>query len=88
MTLATSTDDQAIRWLTDLLAMLPPMTADAFKDVVGDRRLDPALVSEEVEKHGADWWAVAVGRPERSLPVPPQRQSGPMPPSPHACSAG
>jgi hypothetical protein len=55
MTLNPSIDDDAI-WLTDLLAMLPPMTAGTLEGTVAERKVDPALDSDEVEKDGAEWW--------------------------------
>lgn len=48
------TDDVAARWLLDLLALLPAMTAEA--QGLAERRVDPNLDAAEVEERGAEWW--------------------------------
>jgi hypothetical protein len=48
------TDDVAARWLLDLLALLPAMTAGV--DGLAARRVDPNLDPAEVEESGAQWW--------------------------------
>jgi hypothetical protein len=53
---AISTDDTDVRWLLDLLRLLPAMTADVPRDVVHEREIHPALDVGEVEKEAAEWW--------------------------------
>jgi hypothetical protein len=51
---AISTDEADVRWLLDLLALLPAMTLGASG--LPERRVDPNLDDAEVVKDGADWW--------------------------------
>jgi hypothetical protein len=53
---AISTDDRDVRWLLDLLAMLPPMNAETNEEFFGEREVDHALDGQEVEQRGAEWW--------------------------------
>jgi hypothetical protein len=47
-------DDPDVRWLLDLLALLPAMTLGAMR--LPQRRVDPNLDATEVEERGAEWW--------------------------------
>ncbi len=51
---AISSDEADVRWLVDLLALLPAMTLDAKG--LTERRVDPNLDAAEVEESGAEWW--------------------------------
>lgn len=51
---AISTDDADVRWLLDLLALLPAMTLGARS--LPEREVDPNLDAVEVDERGAEWW--------------------------------